>query len=245
MSTTEKKQAKMKSSRDISIVLIRPGHPGNIGAVARSMANFAFTSLILVEPTCNHLDEEALKRSKHGKFVLEQAKVINKLEEVDADYLIATSGKLGTDYNIPRLPIEPRQLAERLDSLKETKIALIFGPESSGLLNEEVETCDIFVSIPASEAYPILNLSHAVTILLYELFTVTSNQDGVYTPISKKDKEVLKEQVDEILESMDFETEEKKQTQRILWQRLIGKSFLTKREAFALMGFFKKVLRKR
>lgn len=240
----ERKNTQWRS--DITVVLIRPSTSGNIGAVARSMANFGFSKLILLNPDCNHLDEEALKRSKHGKYVLEQAIIINRLDELDANYLIATSGKLGSDYNIPRIPIEPKQLAKKLRELQETKIAIVFGPESSGLENLEIEQCDIFVSIPAHEDYPILNLSHAVTILLYELYSASAvDFSDTYTPISKKDKEVLKDQVDEILESMDFETPEKKETQKLLWQRLIGKSFLTKREAFALMGFFKKVLRKR
>lgn len=230
---------------DITVVLVRPCTSGNIGAVARSMANFGFEKLVLIAPDCDYLNEDACKRSKHGKYVLEKAKKLSCLDELDADYLIATSGKLGSDYNIPRLPINPRQFAEKLGDLKETKIALVFGPESSGLTNEEIESCDVFVSIPAQEDYPVLNLSHAVTIILYELFAVSSNQDVVYAPVSKKDKEVLREQVDEILDGMDFETEDKKQTQILLWNRLIGKSFLTKREAFALMGFFKKVLKRR
>ncbi len=229
----------------IAVVLVRPSRPGNIGAVARSMANFGCTELIIIDPQCNYLDEESVKRAKHGRLVLEHATVFPSLAMARCDWLVATSGKLGSDYNIPRLPLAPWQLAGRIAGVKKRKVGLVFGPEASGLRNEELESCDLFVSIRAHPDYPILNLSHAVTIVLYELFLANQTKPVRYTPASLQDKVVLKEQIEQTLSILPFETEEKRNTQRLLWQRIIGKSFLTRREAFALMGFFKKVLKRR
>ncbi len=229
---------------NVSVILVRPEHPGNVGAVARIMANFGFTQLVLVDPVADHTSEECKKRAKHAQDVLKKAVVVDALEDADCDWLIGTSGKLGSDYNLPRLPLAPWQLAGRITAAKK-KVGIVFGPESSGLLNEEVEGCDVFVSIPANPKYPIINLSHSVSIILYELFIASLGKPVPFTPIGLKDKEVLTDLIDETLDTLPFETEEKRKTQKMLWHRLIGKSFLTRREAFGLMGFFKKVLKKR
>ena len=227
------------------VVLVRPEHPGNVGSVARVMANFGFSRLVLVRPCCDHLGEDSLRLAKHGGRVLREASVVSSLEEVGADWLVATSGKVGSDENIPRLPLAPWQLAGRLASVKGRRVGLVFGPESSGLLNEELRLCDAFVSIPARDAYPVLNLSHAVAVVLYELFVARQGRLSRFTPLEGKDKEVLLGLIDEALDSLAFSTPEKRETQRLVWRRLVGKSFLTRREGFSLMGFFKKVVGRR
>lgn len=230
---------------NVCVVLVRPEHPGNVGAVARVMANFGCARLVLVEPSCDHLSEESKRRAKHAQEVLEKAAVVGSLDATGCDWLVSTSGKLGSDYNISRLPLAPWQLAGRIAAVKKRSVGVVFGPESSGLSNEELRTCDAFVSIPASTKYPVINLSHSVAIVLYELFVAAQGKAVAFTPISVKDKEVLLELIDQALDSLPFETEEKRKTQKLVWHRMVGKSFLTRREAFALMGFFKKVLRKR
>lgn len=231
--------------KNVSVILIRPEHPGNVGAVARVMANFGFSRLVLVDPACDPHDEEARRRAKHAQGVLKESLVVNTLDNVGCDWLVATSGKLGSDYNIPRLPVVPWQLAGRIAGVKGRSVGIVFGPESSGLSNDELEACDAFVSIPANPKYPILNLSHSVTVVLYELFIASQGRPVFFTPLSLKDKEVLQDLIDQTLAVLPFESEEKRRTQRLLWHRLIGKSFLTRREAFGLMGFFKKVLKRR
>ena len=99
------------------------------------------------------------------------------------------------------------------------------------------------VTIPASKAYPTLSISHSVAIMLYELFKYMNkekqNQHIIFA--SKKEKEVIMNIINKHLDKMEFQTKEKKETQKKIWKRILGKSFLTKREAFALMGFFKKL----
>lgn len=233
------------SGKTVKVVLVRPEHPGNLGAVARAMANFGFSQLVLVNPACDHLSDEALNRSKHAKEVLKKATIASSLEDAGCDWLVATSGKLGSDENIPRLPLQPWQVAGRITNSKGRIVGLVFGPESSGLLNEEIELCDSFLSIPTSPKYPILNLSHAVSLVLYELYIAQQGKPIPYTPLEGKSKEVLLELIDNTMDVLPFPTPDKRETQKKVWHRLIGKSFLTRREGFALMGFFKKVIRQR
>jgi tRNA C32,U32 (ribose-2'-O)-methylase TrmJ len=79
--------------------------------------------------------------------------------------------------------------------------------------------------------------------MLYELFKeeLTSEMKGRYAPISAKEKEVALQKVDKILDRLQFSTPEKKDTQKRLWKRMIGKAMLTRREAFALLGFLRKL----
>ncbi|MBD3209606.1 RNA methyltransferase [Candidatus Woesearchaeota archaeon] len=228
----------------VNVILVRPEHPGNIGAVARTMANFGFQQLVLVEPAAAPQDEEAVKRAKHGNRILKAARTVPALADAGCSWLIATSGKLGSDENIPRLPLQPWQLAGRIAS-SEQPVGIVFGPESQGLSNEELELCDAFLSIPTHNAYPVLNLSHAVSIILYELSIARQGKSTPFKPLGDKHKQVLLGLIDKAVEALPFQTIDKRETQKKVWHRMIGKSFLTSREGFALMGFFKKVLKRR
>jgi TrmH family RNA methyltransferase len=227
----------------LTVVLVGISNPGNLGAIARGMANFNVSKLVLVNPKCSPQDIDALVRSKQGHELLKKAKIVNSLENVNADYLIATTAKLGTDYNIPRSPLSPEQLAKKISKVK-AKFALVFGRESDGLTNDEILKCDFSVTIPSNPKYPTLNLSHAVLIMLYEIFKQSrekkTGEHIVYA--SKKEKSVLLKIISKVLDNMKFATAEKKQTQKTVWKRLVGKAELTKREAFAVIGFFKKLL---
>ncbi len=206
---------------------------GNVGAIARAMANFDLNNLVLVNPKCDHLSSEARNRAKHAQDILRKAKVVKKIPKMDC--LIATSAITGTAFN-PRSPLTPKELASVIP--KNGKIGLLIGPEGSGLNNEEILKADFVVTIPASKKYPTLNISHACCLLFSELF---KKEKTINELASVKDKEVVLNYVDRCLSKMKFSTSEKKRTQKIVWKRVVGKSFLTKREAFALIGFFKKI----
>jgi len=99
---------------DLTLVLVETSNPGNLGAVARVMANFNLSKLVLVNPKCSPKDIDALVRSKHAYQILKKAKIVKNLDDVRADYLIATTAQLGTDYNIPRSPLSPELLTEKI-----------------------------------------------------------------------------------------------------------------------------------
>jgi len=239
----------------ITIVLIAPETSGNVGAIARSMANFGCKDLILVNPKCAHLNKEAFDRASHAKTILKKAKVIKSknLEKIEkqirklGNHVIATTSKLGNDYNILRSVENVNDIAKRMNKEK-SKIVLLFGRESCGLTNEELEIADFSITIPTSEEYPVMNLSHAVTICLYEFYKIQNSKKIE----SKKPKQAQRSEIDQLnkminktIDNMTFLRETQEKTQRIVWKKLLSKLMLTKREAFALMGYFKKILKKR
>jgi tRNA/rRNA methyltransferase len=225
----------------IDIVLIGTENEGNLGAIARIMSNFSFKRLILIEPKCNHLSDEALKRAKHAKEILKKAKICNIEELKKYDYVIATTSKLGTDYNIPRSALSSKELFKKINLIKTKKIAILFGRESVGLNNKEILLADYIVSIPTSKSYPAMNLSHSVAILLYELNNINENILSHINLMSKKEKDIILNLFDDIINKMEFKTSQMKNTQKVIWKRIIGKSNMTKREAFAVIGFLKKL----
>lgn len=229
----------------ITIVCLEPETAGNLGAIARAMKNFDAEKLLLINPRCDHLSKEALDRATKAKSVLQRAVVkkdISCLQEFD--YVIGTTAKIGRDYNVNRVPITPKELAKNITATK--KVALLFGREGAGLNNKEVMACDCIVTIPAAAKYPTMNLSHAVAVILYELSSTSSISSSAkvgetITRAAKREKDQIMKLLETVLVNMTFPTEGKRETQRRVWKRLVGKSFLTKREAYALMGFLAKV----
>lgn len=234
----------------MDVILIEPEIAGNVGAVARSMKNFACKNLVLVNPICDPDSEESRNRAKHANDVLDDTMIYNSIDDLKTsyDYLIGTTGKLGNDYNIKRSPLSPKQLAKKLGKLtSRSKVGIVFGRESQGLSNEELEKCDYTVSIPSNDKYPILNLSHAVTIFLYEIYQEKNSGKLLkqFTPINAKDKSIILEMIDEVLDGMNFlKGDNQKETQQKVWHQMIGKAMMTRREAFSIMGFFRKLLPK-
>jgi len=228
--------------RKIYVVLVEPKTAGNIGAVARVMSNFNFKNLVLVEPRCNYMSEESLARAKKGKNILKKARVFDMNFFDKFDYVIGTTAKIGSSYNIIRSPLTPEDLREKLKSV-DGKIAIVFGREEDGLRNEEIKKCDFIISIGTSVRNRAMNLSHSVAVVLYEIFKKSKARKinkGI-KGISKKEKEIILNVIDSLINKLGFSTENKKETQRKLWKRLIGKAMLTKREAYGVIGFFKKI----
>ena len=230
----------------IEIILVEPRKQENLGAIARAMKNFSFDRLVLINPKCK-IGVSARKVARHANDVLSKAKIndFNYLRKMD--YLIGTTSRLGTDYNIPRNAVDVEKIAEKISSVdyKKLKIGLLIGREASGLTNEEVNLCDALATIPSSKEYPVLNISHAVSILLYEIFKKISveKSNSHINFATEKDKEVMMRYIYKILDKLEFSTPEKKDTQKKVWKRVFGKAMLTKREAFSVMGLLRKLVR--
>ncbi len=162
----------------VCIILVNPMHDGNIGAVARSMMNFGITDLRVVGRTGNW-SEEVRKRAKNAQTVLENATVHKTMENAisDCSIIVGTSGKREDgDKTTMRHFLLPEELPNQLSGVS-GRVALVFGPEGKGLLNEQLRLCDVLVTIPTWEGYPILNLSHAVAIICFSWF-VNSDIDN-------------------------------------------------------------------
>lgn len=153
---------------NIHIVLVRPTHPGNIGAAARAMKTMCLHQLRLVAPT-HYPSAEATARASGADDVLARALVFENLPDAIADchLVIGTSARTRT-LQWPQLA--PREAAQWLTQESQTgSVALLFGQERAGLSNEELAYCHYQVNIPANPAYSSLNLAAAVQILAYEI----------------------------------------------------------------------------
>lgn len=154
---------------DIRIVLVEPSHPGNIGAVARAMKNMGLERLVLVNPR-QFPHSEATARASGADDVLAQAHLVASVAEAVAGcgFIVATTSRTRDQYF---RVADVREAAERvLSESRRGPAAVLFGSERAGLTNEQLEAAHLLIRIPASEAYPSLNLAMAVQIVAYELF---------------------------------------------------------------------------
>lgn len=221
----------------IRVVLVNPRIEGNVGAVARSMANFGFRDLWLVNPC--QISEEAYKRAKHASWILEEAKRVTTLDEAleGISLVVGTSGIVSYgERHFLRIPLTPRDLASKIRNF-EGSVALLFGREDLGLSQEELMRCDLLVHIPASRDYPVLNLSHAVAIVLYELYQSGTEYRGP-TPASEVEREKLNEFFMELLKAIDY-PEFRRERTGIMFRRLMGRAVPTKWEFYTIMGVLK------
>ena len=218
------------------VVLVSPMHEGNVGAVARSMANFGFHELYMVDP-CD-LGDEAYKRAKHAGHILDDSKVVDSCEDAleGCSLVVGTSGKVTEgEKHFIRIPETPRSFAEKVRD-HEGRIALLFGPEDLGLTQEQLERCDLLVHIPSSDEYPVLNLSHALTVILYEIFMV-GRPVALPRPASMEEKELLYDFFHQLLEAVDYPEFRREKTE-IMFRRMMGRAVPTKWEFYTIMGVF-------
>jgi len=165
------------SFNNIYFILVRPQMGENIGSVARAIKNFNMTKLRIVNPRCNWPNQKALATSVGAKDVLKSSKIYNSMEKSigDLDIVFASTSRI---RKINKKIISILSLKKKIK--KKHKIGIMFGPESSGLSNEELSCADYLVKIPTSKNFSSLNLSHSVIIFCFQLFQQFSNKMTIY-----------------------------------------------------------------
>ncbi len=152
----------------IRIVLVGTTHPGNIGACARAMKNMGVSDLALVEPL-HFPHEEATARASGAVDILENATVVDSLEEAIED-CVYVAGASARSRSIDWPSMDARNGAIRLiEESRHGIVAVVFGPENSGLSNAHLDHCHTLLSIPADPGFSSLNLAMAVQVLTYEM----------------------------------------------------------------------------
>jgi TrmH family RNA methyltransferase len=162
------------STAHITIILVRPQSPGNIGAAARAMHNMGLRRLALVAPEC-FPHPEARMMACHAEPLLSQAAVYDSLAAAVAPchWLVGTSARR-REYRNP--PLTPRELAHKLPALcaQHPHVGILFGPEDTGLTSAELDLCNDLVIIPTVAEATSLNLAQAVMVLSYEILQAHS-----------------------------------------------------------------------
>ena len=237
-------------SRGIRIVLVAPSHPGNIGAAARAMKNMALEELVLVNPR-QFPHPEASARASGADDVLAAARVVPSLAEAleDCGYVAATTSRDRDQYF--RI-VDVREAATRLVAESSTAAAaVVFGPERTGLVNEELESAHALIRIPASPAYASLNLAMAVQLVAYELYRARGVAAPTATPLAAphattQEMERLYGHIAAVLEEIDFRDRTQSGTHLMARiRRLLQRAELDHNEVNILRGILTAVQNRR
>jgi len=209
---------------NIRIVLVRPTHPGNVGATARAMKNMSLRSLYLVSPE-NFPSDQASDRAVGADDVLRSAAIFTSLDEAlkGCHLVIGTSAR---QRRIEWPALDPESCARRLvDGAQRGPVALLFGQERTGLLNAELDRCHYVVTIPSDREYSSLNLACAVQILAYEIHramlsgsTAGASDTREGGPVGAEDMQRFYRHLEEVLQQIDFLDPE---NPRLLMRRLM------------------------
>ncbi len=149
----------------IHVILVEPIYEGNVGAVARIMHNFGYSSLRIVGAVPSKND---FYLAMHSEHLLDEAQVFPTLKDAisDLDRVIAFSRRLG---KLKPIDLDPPELAQYCKKIPHLEIGLVFGRETYGLTDEEAALCPLRCHIPANPDFPSINLAQAVTVALWEL----------------------------------------------------------------------------
>lgn len=220
------------------VILVEPLYEINIGLTCRVMKNFGFKELCLVKPRTSISDVSRIYAVK-ASDILDSAIIVDSLEEAVKDFnlRVGTTGKLAGPRNVLRTVVPPWHLHELMKY--EGKVALIFGREDMGLTNEELSMCDLVVHVPTSNEYPVMNVTHAIAIVLYEL-SKTMYVGRKLRLANAILKHVAIKYFTEILELVEFPREKRPKAQ-LVFKRLLGKSFISQKEMQVMLAFLRKV----
>jgi len=229
----------MANLENISIILVKTKTPGNIGSIARCMMNMGLSRLILVRPP-EYKNGDAMRMAAGTHGILEKAEVFPTLKEAIAGHglVYGTTRQIG-GYHRKNL-YTAREAAERvLPLLSENRVGIVFGREVNGLDNEDIALCNELISIPSSDAFPSLNLSHAVMVVAYELFVAA----GARLPSLNKEKladaadlERFYEHLEKTVVDIRYFNQQNPQHVMFAFRQMFGRARLDEREVRILRG---------
>ena len=228
-----------------SIILVRPQLPENIGMVARVMHNFGLKDLIVVSPRDKWLNNKSINAAKKATKIIKNIKVYDDLEIAlsNFSYVVATTNR--RRYLEKNSTNDFKFIKRKIIVNKKT--AILFGPENSGLSNEDLRLSDIIFTIETSSKSNSLNLSHAVTVLCYKLFELNNFKSNNFISIEndKINKYQLSKFINYLFKHLEnkkfFTPREKKESMKNNIYSIFTKIPLTKKELQTLWGITKKL----
>lgn len=230
------------------VILVRPESSLNIGAVCRVMANTGLYDLRIVGEKKAYNEEEIIRLAIHAKNIWENAKFfppnIDGLKGACADcnILAGTTRRIGAKRKTQG--ISPESFSEVLKTSKIERAAILFGNERTGLTAEELEICSLAVNIPADGNFPSYNLSHAVLIIAYTLFTSGLNNEITCDTAQKasfKEAERISVNINKYLKNLGMFRVGGFHDNEIFFTEIITRAGMTKTEAARFENIFKKI----
>ena len=188
-------------------ILVKPQLGENIGACARSMKNFGFNKLHIVEPKINFPNHKAKATSVGAYDIINKARVFNNIQDaIEPFNLVVSLSARRRDINKKNISLKEFQ---KIIKRRNLNLGLMFGPEASGLSNKDLSFSNYILQIPTSAKFKSLNLSHSLTIICYEIFklinkkSMKKNTSKIKISSKSKISSVLKHLVS-LLEKRDF-----------------------------------------
>ncbi|MCE5283551.1 MAG: RNA methyltransferase [Deltaproteobacteria bacterium] len=227
---------------NITIVLKGPKFPGNVGSAARCAMNMGLSKMIVVGN--RNLDDEAVRQmATHvAKDIVNGIRHFDTLDEALAGFtwIVGTTARQGSG----RGPVvTPRRMAETIVGLsQDNEIALLFGPEDTGLTNDDLRFCQTLVTIP-TVGFKSLNLSHAVMVLCYELLVARMDPStpAVGKLASSRELEGMYIQLKATLQAIGFLNPENPDYWMMHIRRLFARTTLFAREVKILRGICRQI----
>jgi tRNA/rRNA methyltransferase len=226
-----------------AFVLVRPKAAGNIGSAARALKNMGFGDLRMVAPVVSSKSNAAHAMAVHANDVLAQAKTFATLGEAIEDcHLTVGTTCRGGPYREAVRPLRQAAL-ELAEKCGANRIAMIFGPEDTGLTNRELKFCQRLITIPTSDEYASINLAQAVILCAYELrIALASERRAAAEPpqlAGAAEVDAAMERMKQSLLAIGFLPEENPEHIMFTLRGIFGRSGLTPRELEIINGIAK------
>ena len=227
---------------NIYFILVRPQIGENIGSVARAIKNFNIKHLRIVNPRCHWPNQKALATSVGAKDILNSTKVYSSIEKAigDLDIIFASTSRI---RSINKKTISILDLKNKVK--RKRKIGILFGPEASGLSNDEISYADYLVKIPTNTKFSSLNLSHSAIIFCFEIFKYFLNKKIIYrssykSRVEKKSEvnKFLKFIVDKLDKKGFLQPDHKRKSMIRNINNIFQRTNLSEREIRILLGIF-------
>lgn len=224
---------------NICIVLVGTLYGGNVGSVCRAMSNMGISDLRLVAPSSNVSWEEAERMACHATELLNSRKIYTDFDDAVADCaaVIGTTARHGL-YR--QHALTPKEQVKNISTISDNgKVAIVFGREDKGLLNDEVSKCTHLIQIPTDTEYSSLNLSQAVMVICYECFMANGKMELISekSEIASADmKKRMYEMWRGYLLKIGFMQEEKANHMMAGINRIFSRGALTQNDVNILMG---------
>lgn len=227
---------------NVAFVLYRPHFPENIGAAARAMKNMGISRLLVVQPFDCDLTRILKMATHNAEDVVLDMEVHDELEAALAPFshVVGTTARTGSHRQTLK---SPARLAEEVTPITQNnRLAILFGPESSGLSTRELRYCQSLVTIPTAN-FSSLNLAQAVMIVAYELFLAAVEPPQSFVPrlAGTRDLEEMYTHLQETLAKISFINPENPEYWMMSVRRFLGRIGLRAREVRMIRGICRQI----
>ncbi len=228
---------------NIVVVLDRPEESRNVGAVCRGMANCGIHTLRIVGKKEDIDDMHVRILAIHAAYIWEQATFYDSITQATADCTLAAGTTRRRGKKRKGKLLLPEEFAQSAEPVTEGggKVAMVFGNERTGLTDEELEECTIGVTIPSSDEFASLNLSHAVQVLCYHMFRTQNKDFKGYTPITLERLDKTVTGIAENLRTVGFFTRTGSEDMENFWRTVLSRAALSEGEAQYIEKTFDKI----